>query len=209
MPKGMTHPFPVGDILVHAVDFCGRGRMEEVSDFARCLGAMPHKHKLVTPGNHDRPVEAQENACRRLFEAQGIQLLIGETVEVSGLQIFGSPYTPAFLNWHFMRDRGASIRAEWKAIPDDTDVVITHGPAYGHGDLAPSWMGQPPRHVGCFELLSRLRKVQPKLHIFGHIHDGYGVTISDEIPGTKFLNASVGTESYRPTNAPHWVEFSP
>jgi Icc-related predicted phosphoesterase len=207
--RQMTHPVPDGDILVHAGDFCGHGRMQEVNDFAEWLGAMPHRHKLVTPGNHDRPVEAQESACRRLFEAHGIQLLIGDTAEVEGLRIFGSPYTPTFRNWHFMRDRGAAIRAEWRAIPDDADLVITHGPAYGNGDLAPSWMGQPPSHVGCFELLARLRDVKPRLHIFGHIHGGYGATISDEIPGTRFFNASVCTEAYRPTNAPHRVELSP
>jgi Icc-related predicted phosphoesterase len=205
----MTHPVPDGDVLIHAGDFCGHGRMQEVSEFAAWLGALPHRHKLVIPGNHDRPVEEQEHACRRLFEAHGIQLLVGHTVEVAGFRFFGSPYTPTFLNWHFMRERGALIRAEWNAIPDDADVVITHGPAYGHGDLAPSWMGQPPSHVGCFELLARLRAVQPKLHIFGHIHGGYGATISDEIEGTRFLNAAVCTESYQPTNAPHLVQLSP
>ncbi len=205
----MTHPVPDGDLLIHAGDFCGRGRMEEVKEFAAWMGALPHRHKLVTPGNHDLPVEHQEKACRRLFETHGIQLLIGDAVEAGGLRIFGAPYTPRFLNWHFMRDRGAPIREEWKAIPDDADVVITHGPAYGHGDRAPSWMGQPPSNVGCFELLARLRDVKPKLHIFGHIHEGYGATSSDEIPGTIFLNASVCTESYRTTNAPHRIELSP
>jgi Icc-related predicted phosphoesterase len=111
--------------------------------------------------------------------------------------------TPTFLHWHFMRDRGEQIRADWEKIPNGADVVITHGPAYGHGDLAPPWRGESPRHVGCFELLSRLRAIRPRLHVFGHIHDGYGVTISDEIAGTTFINASVCTEAYHPVNRPH------
>ena len=207
MHAAMDHAVPEGDVLIHAGDFCGRGLMQEVHDFAAWMGALPHPHKLVTAGNHDRPVEEHEQVLRDVFANHGIRLLIGETVEVEGFRFFGSPYTPTFMNWHFMRDRGAEIRAEWDAIPDDADVVITHGPAYGHGDLTPPWKGEPPRHAGCFELLDRLRTIRPKLHVFGHIHEGYGVTISDEIPGTTFLNASVCTESYRPANAPHQIRL--
>jgi Icc-related predicted phosphoesterase len=199
----MEQGIPDGDVLIHAGDFCGRGLMQEAHDFAEWMGDLPHPNKFVTPGNHDRPVEENEKSVRQVFEAHGIQLLIGETTNVDGFSFFGSPYTPTFLNWHFMRDRGAQIQAEWERIPNDVHVVITHGPAYGHGDLTPPWMGAPPRHVGCFELLERLRTIRPKVHVFGHIHEGYGVTISDEVHGTTFLNASVCTESYRPANAPH------
>lgn len=203
MHAAMECDVPDGDVLIHAGDFCGGGRVQEVHDFAAWMGALPHSHKIVTPGNHDRPVEEQEKSLRKVFDSHGIQLLIGETTVVDGVRFFGSPYTPTFLNWHFMRDRGPTIRAEWDAIPEDTDVVITHGPAYGHGDLTPPWNGESPRHAGCFELLDRLRMIRPKLHVFGHIHGGYGVTSSDEIPGTTFINASVCTESYRPENPPH------
>lgn len=205
----MDRDIPDGDVLIHAGDFCGRGHVEEVVEFAHWMGSLPHRHKLAIPGNHDIPVEESEQLCRDVFADRGIRLLVGETVEIEGFRFFGSPYTPTFLNWHFMRDRGDPIRAEWKAIPDNADVVITHGPAYGHGDLAPPWKGQPPRHVGCLELLNRLLTVRPRVHIFGHIHDGYGVTISDEIPGTTFYNASVCTEAYRPVNAPHTITLQP
>jgi Icc-related predicted phosphoesterase len=207
MHAAMEQAVPDGDVLIHAGDFCGRGRAGEVRDFAAWIGALPHRHKIVTPGNHDSPVENDAATFREVFAAQGIRLLINETVEIEGFRFFGSPYTPTFLNWHFMRDRGPAIRAEWETIPDDADVVVTHGPAYGHGDLAPPWRGEPPRHVGCLELLNRLRSVRPRLHVFGHIHDGYGVTISDEIPGTTFVNASVCTEAYRPSNRPHRCEL--
>ena len=205
MHTEMECDIPDGDVLIHAGDFCGRGLMEEVHGFAAWMGSQPHRYKLVTAGNHDRPIEEHEQASREIFANYGIELLIGDTVEIEGFRFFGSPYTPTFFNWHFMRDRGPAIRAEWDAIPDNTDVVITHGPAYGHGDLVPPWQGSPPRHAGCFDLLARLRTVQPKLHIFGHIHNGYGITSSDEIPGTTFLNASVCTESYQPVNAPHQI----
>lgn len=204
----MDHPVPEADVLIHAGDFCGRGRDSEVRDFASWMGAMPHRHKLVVPGNHDRPVEDDEPRCRQVFADHGIRLLINKSVEIEGFRFFGSPYTPTFFDWHFMRDRGPAIRAEWEKIPEDADVVITHGPPYGHGDLAPPWKGEPPRHVGCFELLNRLRSVRPRLNVFGHIHDGHGITISDEIPGTTFVNASVCTEAYRPLNRPWRFELT-
>jgi Icc-related predicted phosphoesterase len=198
----MDHAIPDGDVLIHAGDFCGRGLMEEVREFAAWMGAFPHRHKLVTAGNHDRPVEDDEAGCRAVFAENGIRLLIGESVKIEGYQFYGAPYTPTFMNWHFMRERGAEIRAEWETIPDDADVAFTHGPAYGHGDQTIPWRGDPPRHAGCLELLTRLRAVQPNVHIFGHIHEGYGATISDELPATRFFNASACSSSYRPENAP-------
>ncbi|HQW28412.1 MAG TPA: metallophosphatase domain-containing protein [Verrucomicrobiales bacterium] len=207
MHASMKHGIPDGDVLIHSGDFCGHGRMQELLDFAEWMGALPHPHKLITPGNHDRPVEEYPQECREAFAARGIQLLIGETAVVSGIHFFGSPYTPTFFNWHFMRERGAEIRTEWEKIPDDTHVVITHGPPYGHGDLTCPWKGDPPRNAGCLELLTRLRTIRPAIHLCGHIHEGYGITISDEVPGTTFLNASICTESYRPDNAPHRFEL--
>lgn len=203
----MDHAIPEGDVLIHAGDFCRGGMMDEVRQFAAWLGKLPHRHKLVTPGNHDRPVEEDEPGCRALFDEQGIQLLIGETTVIEGFQFYGAPFTPTFGNWHFMRARGAEIRAVWEAIPEDADVVITHGPAYGHGDRTIPWRADPPRHAGCFELLARLRVIQPNLHIFGHIHEDYGATISDELPSTRFLNVSTCTASYHPENAPMRIQL--
>lgn len=204
----MAHAVPDGDILVHAGDFCGRGLIEEVLVFADWLAKFPHPGKLVTAGNHDRPVEEFETECRAIFEERGIRLLLGESAVIDGIRFFVSPCTPTFLNWHFMRDRGPDIRAEWEKIPEDTDVLITHGPPYGHGDLCPPWKGAPPVHAGCFDLLARLREVRPRFHVFGHIHGGHGVTASGEVPETVFLNASVCTESYSPVNPPHRIRFT-
>lgn len=205
--RKMSHPVPDGDILVHSGDLCGNGRLEEIRDFAAWIGSLPHPNKIVVPGNHDRLIEENPEACRRIFEKHGVQLLIGEATEIEGFLFFGSPFTPTFFQWHFMKDRGTDLEMVWRTIPDATDVLITHGPAYGHGDLITSWRESPPKNAGCFELLARLRTLRPQYHLFGHIHEGYGITISDEVPGTTFVNASICNVAYEPGNPPHLLRL--
>jgi hypothetical protein len=57
---------------------------------------------------------------------------------------------------------------KWNQIPDDTDILVTHGPPVGYGDLCYSGV-----RAGCVELLTTVQqRVKPKYHIFGHIHEG-------------------------------------
>lgn len=204
---------PAGDVLIHAGDFTGRGRRAEVEDFASWLSQQPHKHKIIVAGNHDEFVETHPAEARQIFEAAGVRLLVNESTEVEGFKIWGSPVTPMFCDWHFMQDRGPDkIGQTWSKIPDDVEILITHGPAYGHGDLCPPYRTAAPKVAGCLDLLNRLRQIKrpkgvfPRVHIFGHIHAGYGATESDEFPGTVFINAATCTEQYRPTNPP--IPFS-
>ena len=49
------------------------------------------------------------------------------------VRIYGSPWQPEFYNWAFNLPRnGEEMKARWDAIPDNTDILITHGPAYGY-----------------------------------------------------------------------------
>jgi Icc-related predicted phosphoesterase len=118
---------------------------------------------------------------------------------VLGLKIYGSPITPRFYNWAFMADRGNDIAGWWAAIPDDTDILVTHGPPHGIGDLVRG------RHTGCLELLKRVHEVKPTLHVFGHIHEGYGIYQSEEME-TIFANAAHMDGDYSPVNPP--LEFT-
>lgn len=86
------------------------------------------------------------------------------------LRFYGSSWQPWFYDWAFNLQRGTEIRAKWEQIPIDTDVLITHGPPYGFGDRITRG-----EHVGCLDLLDAVVKIQPRLHIFGHIHEGYGL----------------------------------
>lgn len=188
------------NVIVHAGDMTGHGSLPEFIAFLDWFAAQPHQYKLCVPGNHDACVEKHTVACKTEAEVRGIKLLVNDQVEVEGVRFYGSPTTPLFCDWSFMKRRGSEIASVWKSIPKNVDVLVTHGPAYGHGDQAPPYRGSNPRHVGCLELLQRLRIVTPQLHIFGHIHGGYGVTNSDELPSTTFVNASICTEAYKPTN---------
>ena len=125
--------------------------------------------------------------------------LENEGVEIGGLYFWGSPITPYFHNWAFNRYRGADIRRYWEKIPEKVDVLITHGPPYGYGDLCLN--GQ---RVGCSDLLEMVEQIQPQYHIFGHIHESKG-TYSNEF--TTFINASCLDVKYRMVHAPVVLEI--
>ena len=187
---------PDGDILIHAGDITDHGELEVVRDFNDWLGGLPHPHKLVIAGNHD--------FCFERLPAESAALLTNATylldsgVKVAGLAIYGSPWQPWFYDWAFNLQRGPEIRAKWDLIPANTDVLITHGPPAGHGDL--TLQGD---RAGCVDLLDALGRVRPKVHVFGHIHEGYGQTT---VGPTLCVNASTCDAEYRAVNPPVVVE---
>jgi Icc-related predicted phosphoesterase len=183
---------PPGDVLVHAGDLTTSGTLEDVVRFDGWLATLPHRHKIVIAGNHDFCFERDAAACRRAL-AHAIYLQ-DEGVVVEGVRFYGSPWQPWFYDWAFNLHRGEEIRRKWDLIPNDTDVLITHGPPAGFGDLTAGNV-----RAGCADLLDAVRRVQPALHVFGHIHEGYGVV--DDEP-TTFVNASICDLAYRPSNAP-------
>ena len=124
----------------------------------------------------------------------GVTYLEDEEVEIEGLRLWGSPWQPWFYDWAFNLPRGPALRAKWDRIPAGIDVLVTHGPP--HGVLDHVGRGED---VGCEELLEAVRRVRPRLHVFGHIHEGYGQLERD---GVRFVNASTCTLSYDPVNAP-------
>jgi hypothetical protein len=122
-----------------------------------------------------------------------------EAVEIEGLRIWGSPWQPEFLDWAFNLPRGAALREKWDRIPSGTDVLITHGPPQGVLDRV-----DEGRREGCADLLNAVARVRPRLHLFGHIHEGYGCLERD---GTTFVNASICDRAYRPVNPPVVVDL--
>lgn len=184
---------PDGDVLIIAGDVCLRGLKSEMHAFDEFLERMPHRYKLLVAGNHDFPFERCNKKKARTLVKQAIYLE-NSGVELFGLKFWGSPWQPEFYHWAFNLPRGQPLAEIWSLIPDDTDVLITHTPPYGILDHLDTG-----RHVGCVDLTHALRRVQPKLHVFGHIHEAYGLF---EQSGTTFINACICDERYQPVNAP-------
>jgi Icc-related predicted phosphoesterase len=181
---------PDGDILIHAGDLTPRGTLRDVAVFDRFLATLPHRHKIVIAGNHDLCFEAHSQRARELLTRA--TYLEDEATTVAGLHIWGSPWQPWFYDWAFNLPRGQALREKWDLIPDQTDILITHGPPFGRLDLT-----MAGEHAGCRELWLALQRVRPMLHIFGHIHEGAGVI--EEGP-TTLVNASICTATYQPIN---------
>lgn len=189
---------PDGDILIHCGDFTSRGHIHEIAAFDNWLGKQPHKHKIICAGNHDMGFETHYSLARSLItNAKYVQ---DEVVEVEGLSIYCSPYSPTFCNWAFMRNRGSDILERWKLIPEGLDILVTHGPPFSIQDtIFPN-----SENLGCVDLYHEVTlRIKPKIHAFGHIHGGYGQT---QIDNTLFINASVCDEAYVPINKPIKVQ---
>jgi predicted phosphohydrolase len=168
-----------------------------VARFNDFLGRQPHPHKVVIAGNHDWAFALTPRRARALITHA--TYLEDAEATVAGLRIWGSPWQPEFMDWAFNLPPGEPLRQKWDLIPDGVDVLITHGPPRGHGDALPNGA-----RVGCPELLAAVRRVRPRLHVFGHIHEGYGVTRDEH---TTYVNASTCTLSYAPTNAPVVIDL--
>ncbi len=209
---------PDGDVLLHAGDWTQVGDLREVEAFCAWFGELPHARKILIAGNHDLSMDAAsydrtskvwakmrgrgESAADVCARARAMvdaiprcEYLCDSGTSVRGISVWGSPWQPEFCNWAFNLPRGEPCREKWALIPSGTDVVMTHGPPLGHGDLCSSGL-----RAGCLDLLSELQaRVRPKYHVFGHIHEGHGAT-TDGV--TTYLNASSCTLQYRPDNAP-------
>jgi Icc-related predicted phosphoesterase len=189
-------PVPVGDVLIIAGDICGYGTLDEIKAFDDFLADLPHSHKLLIAGNHDWPFARVPQQAIALL--QNATYLEDSGIEIDGIKFWGSPWQPFFCNWAFNLPRGTPLAKIWSKIPSETDVLITHGPPYGILDQI--YDGD---HVGCEELLKALQRFRPKVHVFGHIHESYGMLKQD---GTTFINASICDGRYRPVNAPIVVD---
>lgn len=193
---------PEGDVLIHAGDLSAHGRRAETHAFMHWLGEQSFEHKLCIAGNHDTFIEQEPLLAQQFADDNGVRMLNDSGCVLEGVHFWGSPITPRFFNWSFMRDPGPSIEAHWSLIPDNTDVLITHGPPFGIMDEVVRPSGDV-EHTGCPSLLARVQDVLPSLHIFGHIHEAYG---TENHGGVEYLNVSTMNEFYRRANQPIVVD---
>ena len=194
---------PDGDVLIHAGDLSAHGRQNETLAFMRWLGLQPFEHKLCIAGNHDRFMEQEPSMTKQFAAEHNVRLLNDSGCGIGDLQFWGSPITPRFFNWAFMRDPGEPIEAHWNLIPASTDVLITHGPPFGIMDEVERPDGSID-NTGCPSLLARIEQLRPKVHIFGHIHEGHGYAEKD---GTGYYNVSTMDEHYRRKHSPVVIDL--
>lgn len=197
---------PKCDILISSGDYSYHGEKHVVKDFHTWLNKQPAEHIISVQGNHETWVEKNfeeaktvaTEACPRVhFMDEGL-------VEIEGLKIWCSAITPWFYSWAWNRHRGPNIEKHWALIPDDTDILITHGPPKDILDGVPWIDGTIKETVGCEELRDRIAKVHPAIHIFGHIHHGHG---EHHEKYTSYYNASICDEQYKPINPITVIEY--
>lgn len=191
---------PDGDILIHSGDCLGVGTLDELEDLDNWFAEQPHPHKILIAGNHDWCFQDDPQQARALV--RHAHYLQDSSLELAGLKFWGSPWTPVFFDWAFNLERGTELAERWAQIPSDTDILITHGPPAGILDEVPS--GTDSVHVGCDDLASVVETLTPRLHIFGHIHEGYG---QRQIGQCRYINASTCTGSYKPLNPPIVIDL--
>lgn len=196
----IKNKIPDGDMIIHSGDFCNRGDYFECVEFFNWFGALPHKYKLAIAGNHDIWMEKASRSEINAIIPPGIHYLQDEGVTIEGLNFWGSPVQPEFFDWAFNRKRGSAIQQHWDLIPKDTNVLISHGPPMSILDKTIQGT-----HVGCANLFTTItEQLKLKLHVFGHIHNGYGVDVKNN---TMFVNAAICGEDYRPTNVPRIIQL--
>jgi len=164
------------DIFIHCGDFTapGVGKEKHVKVFFSWLNSIASKYKAIIfiSGNHDFPMEGDHRFKRNVLSSlkPNIYYLENSSVIIDNVKFYGSPYTPEFNNWAFMMPvNGKGIKENWKKIPNDVDVLITHGPSKNILDKNIS--GHP---CGCKYLAREVKRIRPKIHCHGHIHEGRG-----------------------------------
>jgi Icc-related predicted phosphoesterase len=176
---------PGTDILIHSGD-CSGSDLESALEFLDWFKEQNYSHRILVPGNHDYIFELIPEQMQEECKKRKIILLNDSGCELEGIKIWGSPVQPWFLDWAFNRRRGSDIRKHWDLIPEDTEILITHGPPYMIRDEVLGRDGSI-EHVGCEDLYRKIIQTQVKLHVFGHIHESRGHAILD---GRTYMNAS-------------------
>jgi len=220
---GALPDIPACDVFIHAGDICPTTNHTRAFQanwlagyFNLWLRNIPAKHKIVIAGNHDWIFYDAKNMLPKLpchyLEESGI--------EIEGVKFWGSPWSPFFCNWAFNfpeDDDGTYAERHWSAIPDGTDILITHGPGYGHGDSV--WQRHERNKLvyraGCKKLLAKIMKIRPKRHLYGHIHTGQTPPSPDALSKIAYTdgnttichNVSVLNESYKMTGKPTIIEI--
>lgn len=210
-----------GDLLIVAGDLTAKDTLEEIDAFDSWLNIQEYRKKIFITGNHDN-ILTNENPRiyymsfksregKDVKKMERLEYLCDSGTEFEGLKIWGSPWTKRFIGMNpdckaFTVDTEEELAEKWALIPDDTDILITHGPSYGMHDT--NMFGVNCGSTSLSKWISH-HVDSLKLHVHGHIHEAYGVynirkfqkKLGDPLT-PAFVNASIVDEWYRHTNKP-------
>lgn len=181
------HDLPQADIIVHSGDFTMNGSEQEALDFMNWFCDLPYLQKIFICGNHD------DCLYGATFDGldDNVHYLCNSGVEIDGVKFYGVPM--------FMGDCITDRQSKHYAnIPEGTDILITHTPPFGILDFDDNI------NYGSEELLSRISVVQPRLHLFGHIHSQHGTTV---LNGITFSNGAIMNADYSNLEKPNFIEI--
>lgn len=178
---------PEADVVVHTGDFTMAGTEDEAMDFLRWFAGLPHRHKVFVAGNHDdclwqATIDGLGGGCHYLCHSG---------VTIRGVRFYGVPMFVA----DCMEGR---YEAQLRRIPEGTDVLLTHQPPLGRLDVSGG------RHYGNAALRERVEQVEPRFHLFGHVHGAGGVLTAG---ATTFVNSALLDDRYRRLFAPRLLAF--
>jgi len=185
--------------------------------FRPWLKEVPAKYIVAICGNHDVVFEKFPKEVPSDLPWHYLQ---DNSITIKGLKIYGTPYTNWFLDWAFNLDKDdpneTKLRLCFEQIPNDTDILMTHGPPHGILDQI-AGVGD---HLGSVALRERVFKVKPRLHVHGHIHSAINPTdlsypdpkvmeikIDDGDEKITFANVSVLDEDYKIAYKPFRMEL--
>ncbi|TXI86784.1 MAG: hypothetical protein E6Q36_08590 [Chryseobacterium sp.] len=188
------------DVIVHSGDESNNRvvyqNKQEFIDFVEWYKSVNHPYKIFVPGNHSSFVYNNQKEAKRMLNDAGIIFLNKTSIEIKGLVFYGDPTTPKFGNWFFMAKREKTIN-HWKKIPENCDILITHGPPKHCLDLTND-IYHRTKSVGDSSLFNTIQKLPNiKVCLYGHVHDceniiNHGILYRD---GKIYSNASAVTDN--------------
>lgn len=204
----ITKDLPGGDLLIHSGDISSRGYDHEIRNFCKWFNNIDNYNtKIFIAGNHDLGFQDSPSNIGEILRNYTDIIYLEDDLHMIGdnyddmIKVWGSPWQPEFHNWAFNLPRnGFELKEKWDLIPINTDILVTHGPAWGSVDIIKG----DTINLGCELLADRIRQIKPKIHVCGHIHSARGIVSKD---GVLFVNASVLDERYEYTQKPFTIDF--
>lgn len=195
---GNKPELPGGDLVIIAGDWTAHDRHKEYDEFDRWVEQQDYRKKIVIAGNHEKLLFKTP----QLLNVRGkcYEYLCDSGIEFEGLKIWGTPWT----NWFdginpdcnaWMLENEWELAKEFALIPEDIDILISHGPCNGRLDY--TTFGDNAGSIALLACVNHLRTKKLKYHIHGHIHEAYG---RHEEDGLITLNVSRMTRAYYPSN---------